>query len=250
MRPFFKILLAIFVGVLVLPFVLDSGTISVVAAVAFGWISFLLRSLPKWKWNWDLIGMGLICATIILFLSHQFLTALSRSVASKFQNAFRWPWKWTWSLFVATLLFFIVGMAVTGVVHQVGWMAASPESLLERKGFYFVSMNEMKQIDLAIRIASGERDGTIESTREEFWKTKDQLFAPRVDVSSLFQKYCVLAVIDPQGKVSGTIIFPRDSKLKKLAGAFYNFDDKDGFERKWDKMLDKIKRQRDRLVTF
>jgi hypothetical protein len=35
-----------------------------------------------------------------------------------------------------------------------------------------------------------------------------------------------------------------------LAGAFYNFDDKDGFERKWDKMLDKIKRQRDRLVTF
>lgn len=109
----------------------------------------------------------------------------------------------------------------------------------------------MKQIDLAIRIASGECDETIEKTRKEFWKTKEELFDRRVDAAAMLQKYCVLVMPDKEGKISGTIIFPRDPKLREKAGTYYDFYEGEvGFEKDWNKVLEIFEKQQDQLVMF
>jgi len=255
MKPFFKFLLVVFLIILLLTFLLDSRPFAFFSVLSFGWFNFFQRTLPKLTWNWDLIGMALLSTAIILFLAHKFLTGLSKSIAAKRGANWRWPWKWTWSLLTAVLLLFLVGMAVGGTTHQIGWIASSPESMFERKPFYFIAVNEMKEIELAIRLASGETNEQIENVRKEFWKTKEELFGPRVDVTSMIQKYCVLVLVNDDQKVLGTIIFPRDSTLRQKVGGYCSsYETKDRFEEhldhRWEKISELLKKYRGHLVSF
>ena len=147
----------IFVGiaivVLILPVFLSYRGFTIFTALATGWFSFLQRTVPRLTWNWDLIGLAILSAAIILFIGHKLLSGLSKNIAAARGTQWRWPWKWTWSSLVALLLLFLVGMAVGGTAHQIGWLISSPEPLFERQPFLFDYVNTMKQIDLSLRSA-------------------------------------------------------------------------------------------------
>jgi hypothetical protein len=123
---------------------------------------------------------------------------------------------------VAVLLLFLVGMAVGGATHQVGWIASSPEPLFEKKPFSFIALNEMKQIDLAFRLASEDFDGNLAKVREELWNPKNAYFGnPRLTL----QKYHLFVVVDEKKAVLGSIVFPRDPKTRERSGGVCSLDE-------------------------
>src|SRR5205085_4286528 len=65
----------------------------------------------------------------------------------------RWPWRRTLLLVGLVVLMFVSGIAVTGMVHQTGWLVRSPEPLLtggvREPAARSKSMNNLKQIGIA-----------------------------------------------------------------------------------------------------
>ncbi len=65
-----------------------------------------------------------------------------------------WSIRWTASLVTLIVLMFMVGLAATGIVHQVGWLIASRRSVLEPKplfrGVWGTSADHLR--DLALRV--------------------------------------------------------------------------------------------------
>lgn len=244
-----RLVLWVFVGiaavVLFLPILLGSGTFSLLVTLALGWSSFLQRTVPRLTWNWDLIGMALVSISIILFLAHKFLNGLSKSIAAKRGTAWSWPWKWTWSSLVALMLLFLVGMAVGGTAHQNGWIAASPESFLERPADPWQIGVEMGILE-SLGISSGDTEGKMKEVRRDFWKAKDENF-PKQDVMSLLQKYHVLVVVDDQGTIQDTIIFPRDSLLREKFGGRNTLY---GGKHNWESISGLLEKHQGHLVAF
>ncbi len=224
MRPVFKIFLSIFAVILLLPFLLDYRQFAFFSALTLGWFGFLQRTLPKLTWNSDLIGMTLLSVVLILFLAHKFLNGISRSIAAKRGTTWSWPWKWTWSSLIALMLFFLVGMAVGGTAHQIGWIASSPEPLLERNPFSYDAINAMKQFDLALRIALGDTNENLEKARLELWNHPKEYLGNWPSAVQLLQKYHVLVVVDEKGLVQGSIVFPRDAETLKRSGGVCSVD--------------------------
>lgn len=96
-----------------------------------GWISFLTRVVPQMTVNWSGIGMGVVCSALLIAGMHwlcQWLYAHWTRQGSDEADT-RWRWTWTASLYGGLWLLFLAAMGVTGVVHQVGWLAASKEPL-------------------------------------------------------------------------------------------------------------------------
>ncbi|MEO5804612.1 MAG: hypothetical protein ABIR24_13885, partial [Verrucomicrobiota bacterium] len=218
------------------------------SALTLGWFSFLQRTLPKLTWNWDIIGMALLSVVIILFLAQKFLNGLSKSIATKRGTNWTWPWKWTWSLLVAILLLFLVGMAVGGTVHQIGWIISSPESLLQKPHDPYDARVKMEILE-SLGISAGENDGKIAEIREEFWKARDENYRSQ-NVVFLLQKYHVLVVVDDQEKFQGTIIFPRDATLRKKLGGYCSLSNEDRFDHRWENISALLEKYRSHLVSF
>lgn len=221
----------IFVGiaivVLILSVFLSYRGFTICTALATGWFSFLQRTLPRLTWNWDLIGLAILSAAIILFIGHKLLSGLSKNIAAARGTQWRWPWKWTWSSLVALLLLFLVGMAVGGTVHQIGWIASSPEPWFEKKPFSFVDVNNMKQIQLAFRIAYEDEGGDLGKIRAVLWDSKSDYLPSRDKALSMLQKYAVLVVVQ-KDQSPGVIIFPREPILRNRIGGFYSWGDEGG----------------------
>ncbi len=95
--------------------------------LVFGWSDFLRETLPKVKIRWD----GVFFAAILLALSigffHSFVSWLLNATQKESSIASQ---KWRWQSSIAAvflfLLIFVVGIAMAGVVHQVGWIWNTP----------------------------------------------------------------------------------------------------------------------------
>jgi hypothetical protein len=226
-------------GLFELPFVL-----------ATGWMRFLARTVPKVTWNWDLVGMGIISAAVILLLAHWFLSWIVKNVASARGVEWRWPWKWTWCGLLATALLFLVGMAVGGTTHQVGWIASSQEPWYEAKRGKVLDISNMKQLDLAIRLALEDADGDIENARRGLWKSGNGYFSQSKSSPPMMQTYHLLVVTGEDGQAMGTIIFPRDAQKRAAVGGYYNFNEKDGGLISQSKLQELIQKHRAKLTAF
>lgn len=214
---------AVFMLLFVLP-VVGAGFLEPIFALAFGWLSFLQRTLPRISWNWDVVGMGLLCVAFILLLAHQFLNWLAKNAARLRGASWRWPWKWTWCGLAAMMMFFLIGMAIGGMVHQIGWIVTSPEPWFEVKGRNFRALNDMRELEMAFRISCAETNGNnLSAFRKEFFQTAASF--QTYDGKSWMETYQIYFVALEDQKVAGLIVFPRDADLRKRSGAIVSLNE-------------------------
>jgi hypothetical protein len=183
--------------------------------LVLGWMGFLQRTLPRIELNWDLIGMGMICLGGILIISQYFLRWVTASIAVRRGTNSHWPWRWTWCGAGAIGVLFLVGMAVGGAVHQIGWISNSPEPLLERKGPY-AALSNLRALEIGMKIASHGMTNHV-GMRQLLWDEKEEVIGLSNDSAKILQSAHVL-LIAPSNQVEGWIIFPRDPALMERFG--------------------------------
>ncbi|MDA0811177.1 MAG: hypothetical protein O3C21_02130 [Verrucomicrobia bacterium] len=179
-----------------------------------GWIWFLLRTLPEITWNASLVGMGLVCSGLVLWLGHFFLHSLSAG-ASKLRlergASPLPPWRWAWSLrsYIALWVVFLVGMAVVGIAHQLGWMASSPEPLMQSNYRRITQRGRqsslLKEVDSYFRNPIAERRG-VEDMLEEELAELDKNWGKKRPVSESFH---IFLIVDGDRGYTGALSFPR-----------------------------------------
>jgi hypothetical protein len=102
--------------------------------LAFGWVGYLRRVLPRVRVNGDGVATGVVCLLLFTLGLHGFLRWLSAGVGPA-SGISRRPWSWRRTLAIVTLimLMFAVGVAATGIAHQAGWLIASRRRLVETR---------------------------------------------------------------------------------------------------------------------
>jgi hypothetical protein len=224
------------------------GFIEAPCYLVFGWIGFLERTLPKISWNWDIAGMGLVCVALILFLAHRFLDWLTGNIANRRGKSWRWPWKWTWCGLSAVMIFFLVGMSVGGMVHQIGWIVSSPEPWFEIKGGSYKERYEMRMIGMTFRTTLAEAKGDPAALRSKIWSFEKENFGERANPSWL-EDYQMFFVLKADQKVAGLIAFPRDPQKCSKTGALYVFGDNEDFVKPGN-IRELIQTNRQNLLSF
>lgn len=238
---------------LVIPFLFFLGLVGAISSLepplilAFGWIAFLGRTLPKISWNWDVIGMGLMCVALILFLAHRFLTWFVKNVAAA-SVSWRWPWKWTWCGLSAVMIFFLVGMATGGIAHQIGWIITSPDPWFEVKGNLNDKM-EMERTYMAFRTALEETNGDLAVLRRRIWSSENNLIVLPDKGVSLMEKFHILFIVGADKKVTGLIIFLRDPQKRAKVYALYSNGDSEGYVAP-NGISDLIRTNQQNLISF
>jgi hypothetical protein len=199
------VLLAVFFAVLFLGVAAPKEQI--LHLLIWGWLKFLSRTIPRITWNWDLVGMALLCLAGLLGLTHGFLRWLTAQIAMSRGKGWLWPWRFTWCGTLSTGVLFLVGMAAGGIVHQAGWIASSPESLYERKGG-IGHMSELRQFHLDLIMAMNECDSDLQETRRDLEETqrRQRHLSKR---SRDAERFTCLVIVDPSRRIVGAIIFHR-----------------------------------------
>ncbi len=102
--------------------------------LAFGWVGYLRRVLPRVRVNGDGVVTGVVCLLLFTVGLQGFLRWLSAEVGRASGISPR-PWSWRRTIAIATLvtLMFAVGVATTGIAHQAGWLIASRRRLVETR---------------------------------------------------------------------------------------------------------------------
>lgn len=211
-----------------------------------GWVRFVRRTGSAIRWNWDLIGMSVGATVGILVLVQKLVGEIFNRVAVARGLSCRWCWKWTWSGFIGLLVLFLVGMAGAGIVHQVGWLLSANESLMEPKNLKWQDHANMKQLELEIRIMLEDSGGDLAKARLE---PGGSLYQASTSRPSL-QAYHVLLVQNPDEKIVGRLIFPRNGQQREKVGGYFFFDSGAGGLCSWPQLQEIIRTNRAHLVTF
>lgn len=209
------------IGLFLLSMGLGTGQVEAGFILLTGWASFLSRTGPRIHWNFDLIAMGVICTAIALLLAHWLVNGLVRTVGEARGKNWTWPWRCTWCGATVVAIAFIVGMAMGGIVHQVGWIHSSPEPLMERKGIKWEINSNMRTVEMAFRLASDDTATNLTEIRREMWNPTNSYFGSAKQTAAAMQSCHLLLIIGENSAVHGTIIFPRDPTVAaKLGGSF------------------------------
>ena len=97
--------------------------------LAFGWLPYLLRTLPEVSIAGPDLVFAVACLATLGVGGHHFLQWIYRSWRSgeaRSDETTRWQPRWTGSLLALLVLLFTANIATVGVVHQLGWIAAAP----------------------------------------------------------------------------------------------------------------------------
>lgn len=130
-------------------------------AVAFGWIWYLVRTLPQVQPASAGVVTAAACLVLFVVGSQFFLGWLYSEIRNRNGTSgsphSRWKWRWTLGLAAVIVVMFVAGMATVGVTHQLGWLLTSREPWLAsdsgvrdaaRRAW---SQNNLKQIGLAVQ---------------------------------------------------------------------------------------------------
>jgi len=185
----------------------------------FGWISFIRDVWPRISWNWGSIFTGILCSALIFGLGHWFLDWLSRAIASARGKSFRRPWKWTAAALFAIALCFLIGMAVAGTAHQIGWIAQSDEPLYEETPRNFEHYREAHAIKYML--ADCLRDtNTVQGFRVRVRDTMKEMWG-RSSYHPNLESLHLLMLVNSNAQVEGVLVFPRNTEgWQKWGGDF------------------------------
>ncbi len=122
----------LFYLLLLVCFALFSGGVwflTVPILLAFGWLPYLVRTLPEVSIAGPDLVFAVACLATLGVGGHHFLQWLYRCWRSGEQRSdetTRWQPRWTGSLLALLVLLFSANIATVGIVHQLGWIAAAP----------------------------------------------------------------------------------------------------------------------------
>ncbi|WP_428308060.1 hypothetical protein [Lacipirellula sp.] len=120
------------IAVVTLIVVGNYATPEAAVALVFGWTSFMARVLPQVRVYWPTIIMGVTAFVLFTFGLHWFLKQFRASATSAVEaSPQRWKFRWTAAIVAMVIVAFAAGIAMVGIVHQVGWLANSKASLTE-----------------------------------------------------------------------------------------------------------------------
>ncbi len=233
------VVVVLFLGLVFVSLTGGFGLLELGFTLVVGWLKFLERTLPRIQWNFDLIAMGVVCVAAVLGLGQAFLNGLTRSISEKRGNGWRWHWKWTWCGACGVAVLFLVGMAVGGVVHQLGWIASSPERMMERKGKRHEARYNIKQLDISFRIELNDAGDNLSVARQAMRQ-------PDRQVVRLLQDVHFLLIVNKSGIMEGYVLFPRDPVQFEDYGGFYFAEETE----KWlsrEQMQQLLQKHRDNL---
>lgn len=140
------------------------ATAEAVTALLFGWLSFFARVIPQVRVYWPSVILGLTAFVMFTVGLHWFLTQLltsSTATLSSEPAPQRWRFRWTAAAVSMVIVAFAAGISLVGVVHQVGWLANSKESLIgEALEYSRVGdvRNNLMDISLGVSNAESARD--------------------------------------------------------------------------------------------
>jgi prepilin-type processing-associated H-X9-DG protein len=163
--------------------------------LAFGWVVYLWRVIPRVTIDWGGVAMGLVCLILFAVGSHAFLKWLAASIRGVDRP---WTPRRTVAVVAVVVLMFVAGISATGVAHQVGWLLISPEPWVGAEGSGWMaarraqSMNNLKQMAVGLDNYSDERGvfppgGTFDAHGQPLhgWQT---MVLPYIEQSDLYNQ--------------------------------------------------------------
>ncbi|MCA9156717.1 MAG: DUF1559 domain-containing protein [Planctomycetales bacterium] len=103
--------------------------LGVTNALLLGWIAFLQRVVPRIHVRVDGLLIFVVGFVVAVVCTHIMAVWLNREVSHRLGVARTWRLRTSVSLVALLLMMFVIGIAVSGVVHQTGWLLSSPETL-------------------------------------------------------------------------------------------------------------------------
>lgn len=173
-RIFLRVFVLFVLLLLLLDFIGLGGLLQPIWILFAGWIAFLARVVPQITINWSGIGMVVVCSALVIGGMHwlgQWLYAHWVRQGSPDADV-RWRWTWTASLYGGLWLLFLAAMGVTGVVHQVGWLAATKEPLYVERYRFSILYAHLQDAATYLAMAADETDWKTAETRLLFHATE------------------------------------------------------------------------------
>ncbi|MCP5537643.1 MAG: hypothetical protein H7A51_15600 [Akkermansiaceae bacterium] len=106
--------------------------------LAVGWVFFLLSNVRALELNWEMAACGVGALLLAVFGFHRFLIWVRKDKP--------WKWSWTVSMTAMMLMLFAASISMTGIIHQLGWMAREPLTQSSNRALLTVNVSNAKQI--------------------------------------------------------------------------------------------------------
>lgn len=177
-------------------------------ALLLGWVHFLLRTLPEVTLNSSLIVTGIVCSALVIGLGHWFARSVI-SAANKLRTNALPLWRLRWSVcgYLGVWLVFLVGMAIVGVVHQVGWMASSDVPAIENGNVRYRHIHQQWMvIDL---LKSAYRKDREERSNMRSFLSEELLYIDKRYGTSVFDITHFFVIENEESELEGILSFPR-----------------------------------------
>jgi len=180
--------------------------VEIPVVLVFGWIYFLLKTLPGVRPDWSAIGLALITLALLIAGIHRAgrrwlhgratagVVGLDNIAANELPN-FVWKARWTASLVIALLLTFTAGISVVGTVHQAVWMMTGKDRMIDSSSFEFggrmVSRNHLQSIGIGLHNYADTNDslpsgGTFDADGRPLHSAMTMIL-PFVEQQALFE---------------------------------------------------------------
>lgn len=130
-RPLILLSLIVLITVVVLALV----PWTMLASLIIGWLTFVSRVVPQVQWRPGGIGIFFLSFVVGVLCTHHLAGWLAREINAKrsTDNEIRWSLRSSLALNLLVIMLFVVGIGMTGITHQVGWLATSPEPMFVAK---------------------------------------------------------------------------------------------------------------------
>lgn len=143
--------------------------------ILFGWIKFLIRTLPAVQFPPESLAVGLGCIICIFVLGHVTARWLRREISP---DAPPWRLRSTAMVVGTIVLMFACGMAATGVGHQIGWLM-NDEGPMWRSPYPAVNQlkceSNLNQIGFKLEYWAKAHEGRLPNSLDELDLDSDSI---------------------------------------------------------------------------